>query len=135
MGVHQATLADVLRHFGQGNLRRRALGQRLQRIYAAVQQTGYLARFIVFGSFVTAKPDPGDIDIFLLMDDLFDVGRMSGEAVIPFDHLAAQNYLGASIFWVRRLAALGGEEAAIGDWQHKRDGTRRGIIEIVEHDT
>jgi len=36
------------------------------------------------------------------------------------------------VFWLRRLAAFGGEEQAISEWQIKRDGTRRGIIEIVE---
>jgi hypothetical protein len=40
-------------------------------------------------------------------------------------------YFGASIFWVRRMAALGGEAVAIEDWQIKRDGTRRGIVEII----
>jgi hypothetical protein len=39
------------------------------------------------------------------------------------------------VFWLRRLAALGGEEQAIVGWQIKRDGTRRGIIEIVEEQT
>ena len=29
----------------------------------------------------------------------------------------------------------GGEEQAISGWQIKRDGTRRGIIEIVEEQT
>jgi len=29
-----------------------------------------------------------------------------------------------------RLAAIGGEEAAIQDWQIKRDGTERGIVEV-----
>jgi hypothetical protein len=29
-------------------------------------------------------------------------------------------------------ACLGGEEQAIAEWQIKRDGTYRGIIEIVE---
>jgi hypothetical protein len=38
---------------------------------------------------------------------------------------------GASIFWVRRAGALGGEQAAIEDWQIKRDGTRRGIVEVT----
>ena len=28
------------------------------------------SRFIVFGSFVTAKPEPNDLDLFQLMDDL-----------------------------------------------------------------
>jgi len=51
------------------------------------------------------------------------------------DHAAAQAHFGASVFWLRRLAALGGEEQAIAGWQIKRDGTRRGIIEIVEEQT
>ena len=131
----RATLREVLEHFGRGNLRRIVLGQRLQRIYAAAQQTRCLARFVLFGSFVTAKPEPGDIDIFILMDDSFEVSRVSGETVILFDHMAAQNYFGASIFWLRRLAALEGEQAATEDWQHKRGGGRRGIIEIVQDDT
>jgi len=134
-GIHVACLKDVLEHFGQGNLRRTVLGQRLQRVYAAVCRTGCLARFILFGSFVTAKLEPGDIDIFLLMDDSFDVSKVTGESAILFDHMAAHNYVGASIFWLRRLAALDGEEAAIHDWQLKRDGTRRGIVEIAENDT
>jgi hypothetical protein len=32
------------------------------------------------------------------MDDPFDVSQLTGEAAIIFDHLAAQNYEGASIF-------------------------------------
>ena len=47
----------------------------------------------------------------------------------------AQAHFGASVFWLRRLAALGGEEQAIAGWQIKRDGTCRGIIEIVEEQT
>ncbi|MBI3913520.1 MAG: hypothetical protein HY327_04940 [Chloroflexi bacterium] len=95
-------------------------------------QTGHLRRFIIFGSFVTAKPNPGDVDIFLLMEDTFDVSQASGETALIFNHLAMQNYEGASIFWVRRLAALGGEGATVEYWQVKRDGTKRGIVEVIE---
>ena len=66
-GIHQATLDEVLQHFGTGSVQRRLVGQRLERIYKLAQNTGRVARFIVFGSFVTAKPDPGDVDIFMLM--------------------------------------------------------------------
>ncbi len=48
-----------------------------------------------------------------------------------FDHPAAQYYFGASVFWVRLLAAFGGEEVAVGHWQIKRDGELRGIVEVV----
>jgi hypothetical protein len=44
---------------------------------------------------------------------------------------AADNLLGASIFWLRRLAALDGEQAAIEHWQLKRNGRKRGIVEIT----
>jgi hypothetical protein len=65
------------------------------------------------------------------MDDDFDVSKVTGETAILFDHLAAQNCEGASLFWVRRAGALGGEPTAIEDWQSKRDGTRRGIVEVT----
>jgi hypothetical protein len=88
--------------------------------------------FVVFGSFVTAKSEPEDVDIFLVMEDGFDVTHLKGEDHLLFDHPAAEAYFGASVFWLRRLAALGGEEEAVAHWQLKRNGERRGIIQIVE---
>lgn len=93
-----------------------------------------LLRFIIFGSFITANENPQDIDIFLLMDDTFDVGQVTGEAGILFNHIAAQNYEGASIFWLRRMSALEGEERTINHWQLKRDGNIRGIVEVLIND-
>jgi hypothetical protein len=132
--IHAATLAEVVRRFGTTPNRRMVIARRLERIYALARSTGHLARFIVFGSFITAKPEPNDVDIFLLMEDSFDVRQVSPGARLVFDHTAAQNLLGASVFWIRRVAALGGEEAAIGHWQIKRDGGRRGIMEVIDHD-
>jgi len=71
----------------------------------------------------------------MLMEDSFDSNLLRGEAAILFDHQAAQNMLAASIFWVRRLAAIGGETEAIHFWQMKRDKTRRGIVEVVNDDS
>jgi len=86
---------------------------------------------VVFGSFITGEPEPNDVDVFLLMEDSFDVDQTSDELRLLFEHSAAQAYFGASIFWLRRLAVISSEQAAIEDWQVKRDGTRRGIVEIV----
>jgi predicted nucleotidyltransferase len=125
----------VLTHFGTGTVERRLVGQRLERIYNLAISTGQVARFVVFGSFVTAKPDPGDVDIFMLMEDSFDANQVRGEAALIFDHLAGQNVEGASVFWIRRLAALGGEQEALEHWQTKRDKTRRGIVEVISDDS
>lgn len=135
LGVYRATLRETLRRFGKGSWGRVAVAQRLERIYRVAVGTGQLARFVVFGSFVSAKREPADVDVFLLMADTFDMGQLTGEARVLFDHGAAQTHFGASVFWVRRFAVLGGEELAIAGWQIKRDGTRRGIIEILEAPT
>ena len=68
------------------------------------------------------------------MEDSFDVRPVSSEARLVFDHAAAQNLLGASVFWIRRAVALSGEEAAIAHWQIKRHGSKRGILEVIGHD-
>ncbi|TDI42206.1 MAG: hypothetical protein E2P02_13465 [Acidobacteria bacterium] len=94
--------------------------------------TGHLARFVIFGSFVTAKPEPNDVDIIMLMDDDFDVSSLKGEAALLFDHTVAQSVFGSSVFWVRKLAALGGEDDFVAGWQIKRDGTPRGIVEVIQ---
>ena len=130
-GVHTASLAETVSRFGTGSHRRKLLAMRLERIYQIAVQTGYLARFVVFGSFITEKYEPNDVDVFMIMDDNFDMGSLVGEARLLFYHGTAQDYFGCSVFWVRRLAAIGGEEAAIEDWQLKRDGTERGIVEIT----
>ena len=135
VGIHQATLAEVLQHFGTGTVQRRIAGQRLERLYKLAFSTGLVVRFIVFGSFVTAKPDPADVDIFMLMEDSFDSNQVRGEPAIIFDHLAVQNVEGASVFWIRRLAAIGGEQETVKHWQTKRDKTRRGIVEVISDDS
>lgn len=134
VGIHQAALAEVVEHFGQSNFQRRIVAQRLVRIYDLAQSTGQVARFIVYGSFVTAKPFPNDVDIFMLMEDTFDLDQWSDEVAVIFDHMACQNYEGASVFWVRKMAAIGGEQAAIEFWQTKRDDTNRGIVEVTSRD-
>lgn len=130
-GVHPAPLPDVIDRFGKATPRRKIIAQRLERIYRLAAATGHLARFIVFGSFVTDKPEPNDVDLFMLMHDTFDLSHVAGEGRLLFEHPAAQDHFGASIFWVRRMAALGGEEATVQYWQIKRDGTQRGIVEII----
>lgn len=57
------------------------------------------------------------------MADTFDAQQVQGEAAIIFDHLAVQNVEGASVFWIQRLAAMGGEHEALAHWQTKRDHT------------
>jgi hypothetical protein len=77
-GVHPVTLRDVLDRFGVGSGQRKAAGLRLERIHQVAQAAGHVARLVVFGSFVTDKPEPDDVDVFLLMEDSFDAAQLTG---------------------------------------------------------
>jgi hypothetical protein len=129
-GVHRVSFHEVGERSVQGLLKCRRVFLRLERLYTIARGTGHLARMIVFGSFVTTKDEPNDVDVFLLMADSFDVSMATGETRLLFDHLAAEAHFGASVFWLRQLAALEGEQAAVEYWQVKRDGQRRGVVEI-----
>lgn len=134
LGIHQATISEVVQHFGTSTLQRQILSSRLERIYNLARSTGQVARFVIFGSFVTAKPTPNDVDIFMLMEDTFDANHVTGEAAMIFDHTATQNAQGASVFWIRRMAAIGGEQTTLEYWQIKRDKTKGGIVEVINDD-
>jgi predicted nucleotidyltransferase len=131
IAVHATSLQEALLRFGAGSAQRRAVASRLERIFQVARSSGHLARFVVFGSFVTDKPEPNDVDVFLLMENSFEASHLTGDQQLLFDHTTAQDHFGASVFWLRRLAALRGEQAAVEDWQVKRGGGQRGIVEII----
>jgi hypothetical protein len=133
VGVHQATLTEVLARFDHGTPQRELVTTRLVRVYELAQRTGKLLRFIIFGSYVTAKPEPNDIDIILVMRDDFREEDYTEDVLPVFNHLRAHDELGVSVFWTRPGAVLlETVDDFIAFWQVKRDLTAHGIIEVVE---
>ena len=110
IGVYRATLAEVIVHFGHGTAQRIAITARLEHIYALARRTGSVQRFIIFGSYVTAAPNPRDIDIFLVMQGGFRPRDAPLEAQGLFRHDTVQGELGASIFWVNAETSLADTE-------------------------
>ena len=135
IGIHTATLREVIERFGTESPQRMLVALRLEQIYRLAFATSRVTRFVVFGSFITSKAEPNDVDVFLLMDNEFDPLTLVGDTRILFEHASAQAHFGASVFWLRRLAIFDTEEATIGYWQTKRDLSLRGIVEIVEEST
>ena len=65
VGVYPATLAEVIAHFGSGTAQRVTITARLERIHGLARRTNAVQRFIIFGSYITAEPNPRDIDIVI----------------------------------------------------------------------
>ena len=82
VGIHSAALHEVCEAFGYQNRTRELMFTRLERIAKIIRQTGHLARMIVYGSFVTSKPEPNDIDIFLVFDENFDASACDAETLL-----------------------------------------------------
>ncbi len=130
-GVYVATIEEVVARFGSGSAQRKTATQNLLRIYEVARAIGKVQRFIVFGSYITWKGAPNDVDVILVMADDFDVAAYDEFARTLFDHEAATAEFGASIFWIRPSHIIGEPiEEFVSFWQRKRDQTLRGIVEI-----
>ena len=132
-GIHKATIEEVIAQFGSGTEQRIIVTERLQRIYQLAKDIGHLQQLLIFGSYITAKPEPNDIDVVIILDDDFDMAACGEEVKKLLNHQQAATEFGASIFWIRpSLLFLETIDEFIAGWQVKRDGTRRGIIEVRE---
>lgn len=131
-GIHSATLDDIGQCFGTGSIARFRALLRLRHVHELAVRTGKLGRFYVFGSFVSTAPEPRDIDVALIMSADFRVEDSPRECRTLFSHADAQARYEASIFWLRAGMV---SDAALTDfldaWQTKRNGSKRGIVEIV----
>jgi hypothetical protein len=71
-GLHLATQADITFRFGSSTKHRRRLALRLRR-WIELARSVAANRLFVDGSFVTAKPDPNDVDaVIWLAEDFVD---------------------------------------------------------------
>ncbi len=132
VGIHRASLEEVVERFGRGSDQRRRCTRNLIHIYELAKRTGHLRRFVIFGSYVTDKETPNDVDVILVMDDGFALEKVALEARGLFDHAVAAARYGASIFWLKPSVLIGEKlDDFLGYWQTKRDGSLRGIVEIA----
>jgi hypothetical protein len=113
LGVHLGSLREVLDRFGVGSDQRKALALRHARVRRVAQATGHQMRFVIFGSFVTSKSEPNDVDVFLVMADACDASQLRGEAR-PF-----------SLITVPRKRTSAPACSGSGDWQRGRTSLPR----------
>ena len=131
-GIHQAALDEVITRFGHNSLQRERVTSRLERLYDLATATGKLLRFVIFGSYVTAKPEPNDIDIILVMADDFTEQDYDPDSFPMFEHLRVQQELGASLFVIRPGFIIGETvDNFLTYWQITRDKSRHGLVEVI----
>jgi hypothetical protein len=86
-GLYFASETEVLFRFGSSNRRRRLLALRLRRWIELARLVGAI-RLLIDGSFVTAKPEPHDIDsVIFLPSDFKNQVAQGIEAAIVLENM------------------------------------------------
>ncbi len=131
-GIHAATLAETLTRFGTGSAARQQQGQLLALVVQAALAYETIKRVLVWGSFVTDKPEPRDLDYSLVVSvehrrtQITDLDR---RFFVP--HLARAHYgVDRSFLLLMDYPPVGYAEQ-IDFITTARDGTHPGIIEIT----
>jgi len=133
-GVHKATFDEVRNVFGTGSARRKWLIENLKRIIELAKSTGKLERVVVWGSFVSNKEYPQDIDLLLIMSDDFVIDEVDFEVRKLFNYVKGRLTFNADIFWTKTSI---GEETInlwLETYQMTRDFEPRGIVEVILDD-
>lgn len=131
-GVHMADWHEFQTRFGGSSLRRVWLVGRLRALLDLAAIGGKLCRVFGWGSFVTAKTSPGDLDVLLIMDDGFEVEGTNDAARVVFDSVRARLLFHADVFWAR--ASIGDEILSLWleTYQTSRDFRKRDIVELEQ---
>jgi uncharacterized protein DUF6932 len=130
IGVHRCDLLEFHSRFGTQTPRRVWLFGRLKALASLAASSGKLQRIFVWGSFVTAKALPRDVDILLIMDESFELECLHPTTQALFDSVRARLLFESDVFWAR--ASIGEETLTmwLETYQISRSFRKRGIVEL-----
>lgn len=133
-GIHRLTLSEVGEIFGTSSAKRKWLIGNLEKIIILAKSTGKLKRVIVWGSFISRKELPQDIDLLLIMEEDFNIDEVNPEVKRVFDYMQGRIAFNADIFWTK--ISIGAEtiDLWLETYQMTRDFELRGIVEVVLND-
>ena len=130
-GTPLATAEEVFERFVTPSARRQWLGEQWRSLLALATSTGQLARVFLWGSFVTSKEVPNDLDVLLVMTVEFAVEAIPAQAQVVSDHVQARLRFQADVFWTKASLDPQVLHLWLDTYQTGKDFTRRGIVEVV----
>ncbi|NOT59232.1 MAG: hypothetical protein HOP19_03295 [Acidobacteria bacterium] len=130
-GIHDCTLEEIGAQFGRFVVseRRVRLFTQLGELVAEEQRAGIAVAVMVDGSFVTDKPEPGDIDLVIVLPA--DYTR--GAELPPFQYNAmSKAHMRRRYRFDVLIARQNSVEyvEALYLFQHTREGFEKGILRI-----
>jgi hypothetical protein len=117
VGVHRCVWPEFRLRFGTSTPRRIWLVGRLKALVSLAGSTGKLQFIFVWGSFVTAKPSPKDLDILFIMDEHFELDRQPPQSK-PYSTQFGRDYYSNPMCFGRELPSA--RTSSRCGWKHTR---------------
>ena len=128
-GIHRATLEDVEAFFGT-SVKRTQLCASLRKMLNTARDCQF-RKAILFGSFVSSKDSPGDIDLFWTLAPGTDTDHLHHRCRQLLDSANSKGLFMCDVFWcfddddsINRMSNM---------WQIDRQGRTRGLVMIDLH--
>jgi len=129
-GIHPATEHELFSRFATASARRAWLGERLLELLETARGTGKLERLFLWGSFITGKGTPNDLDVLLVMAADFENDQMAEDVRLLFDHAQARIRFHADVFWTKAALPHDILDLWLDTYQTGKDFKRKGIVEV-----
>jgi len=127
-GLHQADVAEFLARFGSGTPPRERVAARLLQACGLIRPLGVISRVIVWGSFVTAKPEPADADILWVTLPILDRHRVPVQRDVLLDPVVAKHLYGIDVLSIPEGSAS--LATLLDGLSVTRACTKRGLVEV-----
>ena len=124
------TFAEISQQYGESTPRRQFLCSRLHTVIQLLAATRALRRLYLFGSFVTGKPAPRDLDCLAVMATGFTMATLSSPVLEVFQHDLCRLYYYTGVFWVTEAVGQEQIDAMLQVFSHDRHGLSQPIVEV-----
>jgi len=125
-----ASLDDLRIRFGTSTPRRQFLCRQLEIVIDQLCVTRSLKQVYLFGSFVSGKASPNDIDLLVVMNAGFSTTQLGGKALELFQHDLCRIRYHADLFWVTEAVSRASIEELLEVFSRDREGRSQSVIEV-----
>jgi predicted nucleotidyltransferase len=125
-----AALDDLRIRFGASTPRRQFLFRQLEIVIDQLRVTGSLKQVYLFGSFVSGKASPNDVDLIVVMKAGFSTTQLGGKVLELFQHDLCRIRYHADLFWVTEAVGRASIEDLLEVFSRDREGRAQSVIEV-----
>ena len=128
--VEIASLDDLRIRFGTSTPRRQFIFRQVEIIIGQLRVTRNLKQVYLFGSFVSGKASPNDVDLLVVMKAGFSTTQLSGKVLELFQHDVCRIRYQADLFWVTEVVGNARIEDLLEVFSRDREGRAQSVIEV-----